>query len=101
MLIARIHLPMRPPSDGAHQLGWWLLGPLCPVERMKRRIEAERVLGLPMLERLLHGEVTPGVQLGHDIMRLTDWKIGAQEFYRPALGGWGDCPAEAPMPIAA
>ncbi|SEM88639.1 hypothetical protein SAMN05192583_1405 [Sphingomonas gellani] len=88
----KMHLPARVPNEGARLLAQWIArechGAL-GVANLKLCV------GMPTLQRLLDGEITPGASLVGPIAERTHGCVARLDWQRSPRGGWFDAPSAA------
>jgi hypothetical protein len=89
----KLHLPPAPPSEGVHRLACWMLGVKSVPQAMARIDEMRRELGEVTLDRIVSGELLPGLEHGAKLAALTGGRVQARQFRRPTGRRWGDAPA--------
>lgn len=85
----KMYLPARVPNLGAHKLAWFLGTRSDPLAAI---VEAEKRLGVGMVDRILCGEVVPASGLANDAAAITGLAINPRDWRRPSPASWGDRP---------
>lgn len=88
----KLRLPPAPPSEGVHRLVCWMLGARLPGQRQVRIEAMRRELGEVMLDRVIDGEIVPGMIMGAKLTQLTGGRVQARQFQRPTGRRWSDAP---------
>ena len=92
------HLPARPATGGARRLAWRLLDGPADERPARRAALHRRGFDDMAIDRLLHGELTPGAELGIRITLATEYDVVIADWYDEAAGVWADRPAERQQP---
>lgn len=90
--MSKLYLPPSPPNEGAYRLAIWMLGVRTPQLSENRIAEMRAALGGNMLDRLITGEVLPGMIMGSTLVALTGGRVEARQFQRPTGRRWSDTP---------
>ncbi|WP_242095437.1 hypothetical protein [Sphingomonas sp. CROZ-RG-20F-R02-07] len=85
-----MHLPAVVPNEGARLLAAWMVAQ--PVGTYRRFVQ--RVGGVIMADRLIAGEVRPGLDLAFSIYAFTSSAVMIASWGRPAKGWWFDIAPE-------
>ena len=77
------------PNCGAHRVAWVILLAHDPSGKMG---ELDQLLGANMAERLISGDVTPGLAMGVKLHRWSNGRIFAKHFYEETGKRWREAP---------
>lgn len=89
----KLYLTARPSNEGARRLAWLLLD----RDADARRLLHERGVNDLRIERMLRGEILPGMQDGRAIFFASHHAIAAWHWNHAPLGAWGDRPSDWPQ----
>lgn len=90
-----------PANDGAHRLAWWI--GTQPDAQAAFEIVGASLGDIGAVDRMLSGELTPGMAWGLALRDATDGAVLPHDWYHDATCGWFDAPAavrDALTPIA-
>lgn len=91
-MAGKLRLPPCPPSEGVHRLACWMLGARTPQLCRKRIEEMRDVVGEIVLDRVIAGELVPGMIIASQFAELTGGRVEARQFQRPTGRRWSDTP---------
>jgi hypothetical protein len=88
----KIYLRAQPANEGARRLVWLLLDRDLRARGQLHRRQCSDA----MIERLVCGEVTPGMVIGTAIHLVSEGAIEARHWNSPPAAGWFDRPVDWP-----
>ncbi len=88
----KLYLRARVPNEGAHRLAWW-------IEQQPDAAAAYEAVGASIgtvahVDRLLDGDLTPGMAWGLAIANVTGGQVRPNDWYRETDLWWFTPPAE-------
>ena len=89
-----MHLPAVVPNEGARRLAW-IIGNTEKPHVAVTLLEA--MLGFGVIDRILSGELLPGVRMGARLWAWSGGQIDAYDFRHKPMGWWFDRPEAREM----
>ncbi|WP_242149557.1 hypothetical protein [Sphingomonas sp. BAUL-RG-20F-R05-02] len=89
---SKLCLPGAPANEGAHRLAWLLTDHKADARKQLN----ERGVNDLALDRIVRGEILPGMDIGRAIFFVSNHAIAAWHWNTPAAGSWFDRPTDWP-----